>query len=172
MPPGHLGGARRFPGTSGGRGNARGGWPGRGPLRRASKGPTRREEGAMEGVGPKTRTWEETLAATCAPCSELPARASSDTPRPHTGPALPPPQPATAPAGSARPFGAWHGAPRMPGCIPSAQEPSLPSLLSHRSDQILTYSWVLPPCSFIDVSPVNLLPGSFHSGVCFSKDPD
>ena len=139
--------------------------------RRESEGPTQREEGEMEVVGPKTRTWEETLAAARAPCSELPSRASSDTPCPHPGP--PPSHPP-----SQRPhlWGApGHSVPGMglPAGLAAPPPPrSPPSFLSHRSDQILTHSWVLPPCSVIDVSPVNLLPGSYHSGVCFSKDSE
>lgn len=111
--------------------------------RRESKGPTQREEGEMEVVGPKTRTWEETVAAARAPCSELPSRASSDTPCPHTGP--PPSHPP-----SQRPHlgGApGHSVPGMglPACLAAPPQPrSPPSFLSHRSDQILTHSWSHP----------------------------
>ena len=80
----------------------------------------------MEVVGPKTRTWEETLAATRVPCSELPARASSDTPRPHTGP-LPPTPPASDRTGWERlaiqclAWGSLHAwlHPLGPGALPS-----------------------------------------------------
>lgn len=93
VPPGHLGGAQRFPGTRGGWGSGRGGWPGRGPLgpeeeeslRDPRSGRRRRWKWWGQGHVPGRRPWQ--LHVHCALSS---FHWHLLIPRsPHAGPLLP-----------------------------------------------------------------------------------